>query len=348
MKSNSKFLIVFVFFFLSAGLIWEGCQNQAPSAAPLASTPVDQYSLMAFTAADLGLQPATSMVNTHLYIETGKEPPVNTGDALAEVSSYGMTPITVISGPLPFQLVPQLLFPDPQSHPYVATEYLNGPTPTPPPFPSPTPVSSSVAWPGAYIPKVIATGLTDSYDQYGISITGIINDPENPAYPPGAGNPDPIEFEYYPDFTGSGFNPGTGAVANTYDITPFQGMQFYVNVATIDDAVDRQFQVMTLQGEPGLPSGVSNGPCGTPGYPDLTHCFDFFAYDFTNTPRNQWVLIQKNWGDLKQYGFGSTQTPPTLSGTNLQQCVGFLWLESNAGTQGPITINFSLAGMRFF
>jgi hypothetical protein len=330
MKFNSKFFSVFVFYLLAAGFIWEGCQNQSPSAAPLAAPPVDQYSILALTAADLGMPVAQSMVNTHLYVEAGKETAITSFTALAKASVYAMGAVTVMSGPLPFQLSP--VFPDPGEagqHNYICNTY------------------NCSVWPGGYNTAIISTGLTDgSNDQYGVSVTGFINDPENPAYPPGAGNPDPVVFEFFPYFSSGGFNPGTGTVNGTYDLTPFQGIQFYVNIATIDDAVDRQFQVMTAQAEPGNQTPV--GTCATPDRPDLTHCYDNFEYDFTNTPRNEWVLIQKYWGDLKQYGFGSPQTPPTLSGANLQQCEGFLWIETNAGTQGPITINFSLAGMKFF
>ncbi len=325
MKLNFK--VLFGLGFVAVGFIWQGCQYQPPSAAPLSSPAVDQLSLLNITGASLGPVVGgniSNLMNTNLYTHTG-EPAITTANCLVKASSYGMTPVTVISGPLPFELITPTPVFNPETHPFVASSY------------------GTSVWQGFYNYSIIQTGLTNTTNQYGIHVTGFINDPENALYPPGPGNPDPIAFEIFPYFGTAGFN----GIASTYDISPFQGIEFYVNVSSVDTAVDRVFLVSGLQDSP-RSANPPVGVCGDPDRPDDGHCFDAFQYDYTNSPRDQWVLVQKNWSDFKQYGFGSPMTPPTLTGTNLQQVVGFEWAETNGSQAGPITINYSLSGIRFF
>ncbi|HTA77485.1 MAG TPA: hypothetical protein VK791_10035 [bacterium] len=331
MKLNSKILLAGCF--VAVGLVWQGCQYQPPSAAPLAAPPVDQLSLLNITAGNLGpvTQPTPSIsnvVNTNLYVHGG-EPAITAANCLIKTSSYGMTPVTVITGPLPFDLITPTPVFNPEMHPYVASHY------------------GTSVWQGFFNYSIIQTGLTSSTNQYGIQVTGFINDPENALYPPGPGNPDPISFEIFPYVSLSGATAGFNGIPAAYDISPFQGIEFYVNISSVDSAVDRVFLVSGLQDSPRSPNPPV-GVCGDPDRPDDGHCFDAFQYDYTNSPRDQWVLVQKNWSDFKQYGFGSPMTPPTLTGTNLQQVVGFEWAETNGSQAGPITINYSLAGIRFF
>lgn len=337
MKLNSKFQIVAALLFLAIGMTWIGCNQQQPTAASIANPTVDKYSLFNFTAANVGLVPGTvgsyqnisAMVNTNLYTESS-EPPIKTTNAFSKVSGYGMTPITVINGPLPFSLITLSPTPsyDPEAHVYQATSY------------------GQSVWPGVYEYWIIPTGLSDTWNQYGVSITGSISDTEDPAYPPGPGNPDPIEFEYYPYFNGTNTSSGFNGMQGVYDLTPFQGLEFYVYVDPTDGAVDRLVDINTLQQQPG--GQIPAGDCDNPSWPNLVHCYDPFQFDFTNVPKGQWVLIQEPWGEFKQYGFGSTQSPPTLTGTNLQQCFSILWIETNASVAGPVNIDFCLAGMRFY
>jgi hypothetical protein len=345
MKLNSKIQIAVAFLFMVITLTWIGCSQQQPTAASVANPTVDKYSLFAFTAANVGLVPGnfgtytniSKMINKNLYTESS-EPAITTSNSFAKVSGYGMTPITVLSGPLPISFASPTPSYDPEGHLYVANAYTTSP--------AATPMVNNVIWPGYYEYYIIPTGLPDAWDQYGVSITGFINDPEDPAYPPGPGNPDPIEFEYYPYFNGTNTVAGFNGAQAVYDLTPFQGLEFYVYIDPTDDAVDRLVDINTLQQQPG--SQTPSGDCDNPSWPNIVHCYDPFQYDFTNAPKGQWVLIQEPWAAFKQYGFGSVQSPPTLSGTNLQQCFSILWIETNASVAGPINIKFALAGMRFY
>jgi hypothetical protein len=300
MKFNSKIVSFFVFCLLMSSVIWEGCQTQTPTSSAIAQPSVDQYAIVNITS-------LSATAGQHLI--------GNPTGLIGEVS-YAV-PVTVCAGSTPFQLVPSgLQHYNPMGG---AVTVYTGPG---------CKALSTVGFNVAFIP----TGLTDSYDQYGVNIMGYMNDPENPNYPPGPDNLDNVTFEAL---------PGAGSA---YDVSPYQGIQFYINVSNLDSAIDRQFLANVQEQLP--PSG--GGVCQQAYDPTLTHCYDGFLYDYENIPTNQWVLVQKNWGELKQWGFGSITSPPTFSGSNLQQLVSFQWAELNAGDSGPITISYTIAGIRFY
>ena len=173
---------------------------------------------------------------------------------------------------------------------------------------------------------------------YAVHSTGWINDPESPLFIPGPGNYDSVYLRAWPNF---------GGPSNTYDLSYFQGVQFYINVSTIDNAPSRQFVVPSLQNEPG-PGPPPSGLCQNPNDPVLTHCFDPFMYDYTDIHKGEWVFVQKRWEDFKQFGNGSIPNPPTFTGVNLQQFVYFGWVEGNSAQATPVTIDFSVTGCELF
>ncbi len=196
----------------------------------------------------------------------------------------------------------------------------------------------------------VPTGMPDN--PYAVNISGYMNDPEQPWESPGPGNFDSIGFLVSPAFSGKFITSAGVTYGNSYDLTPFQGLEFYVNVSSQDTSVDRLFQAYTLQILPNTGAGVPAGLCNDGGAPtadpNLVHCFDAFQYDFTDINRDQWVFVQKRWTDLKQFGNGSPPVPPTFSGINLQQFVYFLWTESNSAQAVSQTVNFSITGIKFF
>ncbi len=310
MKSNFK---ITAFCFLAAGLAWQGCKTSVPPSSALTLGAKDLYTL-------LEIGPSSVTFNPNLYVEPGQ-----TLGTFVEESSY------------------------PTEIGYINTPFtLNGSTCS-----SPGCLISPTSFYGQKPIPIVPTGIPDY--PYAVNINGYMNDPEQLWENPGPGNFDSISFLAGPAYNGSFVTPGGVTYKNSYDLTPFQGLQFYVNVSSKDTAVDRLFQAYTLQILPDNGAGVAGGLCNdsvNPGPPtsdpNLTHCFDAFEYDFTDIARDQWVFVQKRWGDLKQFGNGSPPVPPTFSGVNLQQFVYFLWVESNAAQAVSQTVNFSITGIKFF
>ena len=181
-----------------------------------------------------------------------------------------------------------------------------------------------------------------SVNPYCVHVTGWINDPESPLFIPGPGNYDSAYLRAWPNFGGGG-----GGSNGTYDISSFQGVQFFVKVSPIDNAPSRQFTAYTLQASTG-PGPAPSGFCQNPNDPALSHCFDPFYYDYTDINKGQWVFVQKRWEDLKQFGNGSTPNPPTFTGVNLQQFLFFGWQEGNSAQAGPVTLDFSVTGVSLY
>ncbi len=327
MKSNSRICLVFCLCLLIASA---GCTSKNPTAAAVSGPTVDTYQLVNITS-------TKATVNSNIY-GAGSSSTV-------EMTSWS-TPITVCNNPTTFQMVNSGYFvynPDALNLELVPNARINTGAPPAPPenyvYSGPCTNVAVTGYNVSYVP----TGLTDGYDQYGISVNGEINDPECSLYPPGAGNLDNVELEVFPLSFSSTKN---------YDVSPYQGIEFYVFIALNDSAVDRVFNAYV---QDQVPSGTGSGNCinttsPPPNDPNPwdTHCYDGFEYDYTNTPKNQWVLIQKYWGDLKQYGYGSISNPPTFSGTQLQSLSFFAWTEENAYQSGLITINYTISGIRFF
>ena len=168
-----------------------------------------------------------------------------------------------------------------------------------------------------------------------VHVFGWIEDPESPLFQPGPGNYDSVYVRAYPNYNGGGF----------YDVSAYSGMQFYLKVASDDNAPAKQFHVPINQttGWPPAP-----GVCVNPNDPGLVHCWDDFYYDYTDVTRDQWVFVQKRWAEFKQYGNGSIPNPPTLSGDNLKHVIGFQWVEGNSAQAGPFTVDFMVTGAKFF
>ena len=183
--------------------------------------------------------------------------------------------------------------------------------------------------------NVEPSGLTQY--PYEVHVTGWIDDPETPLFVPGPGNYDSVYLRAWPNYPG----------ASTYDVSIFQGIQFYIYVAPDDDAPSRQFQVPSLQNVPG-PGAAPSGMCQNVNDPVVTHCYDPFYYDFTDIRKGEWVFIQKRWEDLKQFGNGTVPNPATFTGVNQQQAIYFGWVEGNSAQAGPFIVDFSVTGCSFF
>lgn len=308
MKSNSNLKFV-VPALLAAAFLWIGCQSKL---APLSSITTAQITYPVF------IFPSSSSVtiNPNLPINGATAPATNVGYYFPS-SCYGC-PVTAWSYPISISVTQPATLCNNQV-------CLHGTYSSPCVF-QPTGVQSNVQ----------PSGLS----QYplDVHVTGWIQDPESPLFLPGPGNYDSVYLRAWPNLSGPG---------STYDLTPFQGIRFYIYVSPIDNAPSRQFQVPSLQNEPG-PGPAPSGMCQNPNDPVLTHCYDPFYYDFTDIRKGEWVLIQKNWGDLKQFGNGSQPNPPTFSGLNLQQAVYFGWVEGNSALATPVTIDFSVTGCELF
>ena len=190
--------------------------------------------------------------------------------------------------------------------------------------------------PTGIVSNVVASGLTQN--PWAIHCTGWIMDPESPLYVPGPGNYDSAYLRAWPNFFGTN---------STYDVSIFNGIQFYIFVSPVDNAQSRQFTVPTSQQQPG-PGPPPAGMCQNPNDPVVTHCYDPFMYDYTDIRKGEWIFVQKKWEELKQFGNGSTPNPPTMSGLNLQQVLYFGWVEGNAALSTPVTIDFSVTGCELF
>jgi hypothetical protein len=304
MKSNFKVILLA----LGAGtLLWAGCKTQTPLTGPSAlSVSTDLFVITSTTFSGNPKLPLVTAANAGQPLGTTT---LGAGTYLGGLRSYPV-PIQVIATPV----------------------VINGLTYTPGSGPvQPTDGGNGV--PAFCCSSVVPSGLPQF--PYAIQINSWIDDPECSCEQPGTSNYDSEDLENFPNYSGT-----TGPI---YNVSPFAGIQFYINVAAVDSAPVKQFHVFTTQTEkPTL------GDCLQPAAPFLTDCTDDFYYDYSAIPRGQWVFVQERWTNMKQNGYGSTPNPPTLSGAELEQVTGFLWEEGNSAIAGPVTINFEVTGAQFF
>lgn len=311
MKLDSK---VLGFCLAVVALIWAGCQTNVPTQSPLAAGP-DRTLVVTITN-------NSAKINTNLYVDAAQGqvlgPPYQ---ALA--LSYAADVII--------------------TNPPVTLGFWKGAPITCSGVPCTAQVAHSAM-------TEVATGMPQN--PYAVQVTGIINDPENYLDPPGPGQYDSVGISIWPAHDGKNFFVTDQGGKGYYDLSPFQGIQFYFKVSSGDSANNRAFSMSTAQQIPSVTIasyiGAYGGLCGDPSRPDLTGCYDTWNIDLSTIVKEQWVFVQRRWSDFITGGYGSAPVPPSLSGDNLRQFQTMAFGSSNGAQAGPVSINFSFTGLRFF
>ena len=304
-----------VFFLCSVllTLVWAGCQTGVPN-LPTAS-PLDRNTIVAITN-------ISATINPNLYVNP----------------TYGQS-LGVPLAPLALSFAAYVTI----GNPPVTLGFWNGNPVTCAGSPCTVTVAHSKY-------TEVPTGMPQ--DPYAVQVTGLMNDPEDPNDPPGPGQYDSIGITIWPAKNGIGFFVTDQSQKGYYDLSPFQGVQFYFRVSSGDSANNRTFSLSTAQQIPSLtvaPWIVPNGGlCGDPSRPDLTSCYDAWNIDLSTVVKDQWVFVQKRWSDFLTGGYGSPTVPPSLSGDNLRQFQTMTFGSSNGAQSGPVSIDFAFTGLKFF
>lgn len=125
-----------------------------------------------------------------------------------------------------------------------------------------------------------------------------------------------------------------------YDVSNFTGVQFYLKISSDDSALQRHFSIPVYQ----TVAVAGGGGCTAIS----TQCYDHFAADVTDGTDGQWAFFRYNFSDLKQLVAGAIPTPPTLSGTNLQQVMWLQWGGSRNNKAGKSFVDMSVDAISFF
>jgi hypothetical protein len=125
-----------------------------------------------------------------------------------------------------------------------------------------------------------------------------------------------------------------------FDARNFTGVQFYFKIADDDTSIQRHFDVPVYQ-----TIAVAGGGGCTAG-PSL--CYDHFAADISGGTNGQWEFFRYNFSDLKQLVNGAIPSPPTLSGTNLEQIMWLQWSASRNNKPGISNVDFYVDQISFF
>jgi hypothetical protein len=125
-----------------------------------------------------------------------------------------------------------------------------------------------------------------------------------------------------------------------YDARNFTGVQFYLQIANDDTALQRHFAIPVFQ------TVATGGGGGRTAGPSL--CYDHFAADVTGGTNGQWEFFRYNFTDLKQLVAGAIPNPPSLSGENLQQVFWLQWSGSRNNKPGQSTVDMSVDDISFF
>ncbi len=312
MRSNFK---VLGFLTIAAGLIWAGCQTNVPS-QPVVVPAGDKNLVVTITS-------NSAKINPNLYVDP------------SQGQTLGALPLQPLS--LSYAALVTI------TNPPVTLGFWQGAPITCSGVPCTVPVAHSAI-------TEVATGMPQN--PYAVQVTGFMNDPEDLNDPPGPGQYDSIGITIWPGYKGSGFFVTDQGGKGYYDLSPFQGIQFYFRVSSADTSSNRGFSLATAQNIVSITIasyvGAYGGLCGDPSRPDLTGCYDTWNLDLTTVPRDQWVFVQKNWPDFHTGGYGSPPIPPSFSGDNLQQFQTMSFGSSNGAAAGPVSVNFSFTGLKFF
>ncbi len=311
MKPSFK---VLGFCLIAAALIWEGCQTNTPG-QPVFLPPIDKNLVVVITN-------NSAKINPNLYVDSGLGQSL--GAPLAPLALSFAASVTITSPP-------------------VTLGFWQG-----------VPITCSgnpcvVAATRSVYTEVV-TGMPQN--PYAVQVTGFMNDPEDVNDPPGPGQYDSVGITIWPAQKGIGFFVTDEAQKGYYDLSPFQGIQFYFRVASGDSTNNRAFSLATAQNipSPTIATWIPpyGGLCGDPSRPDLTSCYDTWNIDLSTVVKDQWVLVRKSWSDFHMGGYGSAPIPPSLSGDNLKQFQTMSFGSSNGAAAGPVSVNFSFTGLRFF
>jgi hypothetical protein len=302
------------FCLIVVALIWAGCQTNVPTQSALATGP-DKNLVVTITATSAGINP-------NLYVD------------LSQGQTLGL-PLQALGLSYAADVI--------ITNPPVTLGYWKGVPITCVGSPCTAQVAHSAM-------TEIATGMPQN--PYAVQVTGFINDPESYLDPPGPGQYDSVGITIWPAKNGKNFFVTDENQKGYYDISPFQGIQFYFKVSSGDSANNRAFSIATAQQipSPTVASYISpnGGLCGDPSRPDLTGCYDTWNVDLSTVVKEQWVFVQRRWSDFITGGYGSTPVPPSLSGDNLRQFQTMGFGSSNGAQAGPVSVNFSFTGLRFF
>ena len=125
-----------------------------------------------------------------------------------------------------------------------------------------------------------------------------------------------------------------------FDARNFTGVQFYLKIANDDTALQRHFAIPVYQ------TIATAGGGGCTSGPRL--CYDHFAADVTGGTNGEWQFFRYNFTDLKQLVSGAIPTPPSLSGTNLEQIMWLQWSGSRNNHPGQSVVDMSVDEISFF
>lgn len=133
----------------------------------------------------------------------------------------------------------------------------------------------------------------------------------------------------------------SASVSAYYDAGFFHGVKYYLKVMGDDTAGSRKFSIPVAQTQPPSAGGNCNPNAAS------NACYNDFTVGYANTNGN-WVLTSADFSTFTRGNYGSSITPTTLSGSNLQQILMLSWMEGNLNVAGTVNVDFYIDEVQFY
>jgi hypothetical protein len=186
----------------------------------------------------------------------------------------------------------------------------------------------------------------------GLNLTGIVTAPHPALILPVPGtmpNGSPTAVHVVESFTDKGNSEYPSnqlrikpAGLGYYDLSPFSGIKFMLNIQAADDALKRRFAFGTAQTLP-FDDSDSGGACDNSN----NGCNNNFGAMLDNT-NGVWVTKSYLFSELTRESFGNATTPSTFSGINLKQVIRIVWEEGRNNSPGVCTVDYWVDEVEFF
>ncbi len=127
-----------------------------------------------------------------------------------------------------------------------------------------------------------------------------------------------------------------------YDVSPFSGVKFMLNIQPGDDALKRRFAFGVAQTLP-FDDSDSGGACDNSN----NGCNNNFGAMLDNT-NGAWVTKSYLFSDLTRESFGNATSPSTFSGIHLKQIIRIVWEEGRNNSPGVCNVDYWVDQVEFF
>jgi hypothetical protein len=130
---------------------------------------------------------------------------------------------------------------------------------------------------------------------------------------------------------------------HAYDGAFWSGVQFYINIASDDNATYRYINIPTTQEATAL-AFPGTGQCIKSS---SNSCYNYFGFSLSGLAPG-WQKVTVPFSQMTNIATNTQTIPPTFTGVNLEQMIALQWVEGRNNVQGTSTADFWVDEVYFF